>query len=61
MLAPAPIVHDPTCLLAEVRSLLSLQPALHGCPERVAALLGVDEHVVRTVLEVLEVDGEVLA
>ena len=61
MLAPIPILHDPTCLVGEVRGLLSLSPTLVDYPERIAARLGADEYDVRAVLEALEVEGEVLS
>jgi len=48
-------------LLADVRGLLHVWPQLDAYPERLAALLGVDECAVRHALETLEVDGEVLA
>lgn len=54
------IPHDPLCLLADVRQALSAPPILVDYPERLAVLLGVDEHDVVIVLEALEVEGEVL-
>jgi hypothetical protein len=59
MLAPTAIVHD--SVLADVRSLLHVWPRLVAYPERLAALLGVDEYAVRRALEALEVDEEVLS
>jgi len=59
MLAPAPIVHD--SVLADVRGLLHVWPLLVAFPERLAALLGVDEYAVRRALEALQVEDEVLA
>jgi hypothetical protein len=60
MLRPTPIVHD-GCLLADVRGLLNLRPALADYPERLAARLEANEHDVMAALEALTVDGEVLA
>lgn len=60
MLAPLPIVDD-DCLLADVRGLLNLRPALAEHPECLAAWLGTDEHAVRVTLEALTVEGKVLA
>ena len=59
MLAPTTILHD--TVLADVRGLLHVWPELAAYPERLAALLGADEHTVRHALEALEVDGEVLS
>ena len=59
MIRATPIVHD--TVLADVRSLLHVWPRLVAYPERLAALLGVDEYAVRRALEALEVDEEVLA
>jgi hypothetical protein len=61
MLAPTPILHDPDCLVADVRGLLNLRPSLTDYPERVAALLGVAEYDVLAAYEALEVEGGVLA
>jgi len=61
MIAPPRIIHDPPCLLADVRELLSTRPALVDHHARLAALLVVEEHEVWIVLEVLSVDGEVLS
>jgi hypothetical protein len=61
MLAPTVIVHDAPCLLADVRELLHLRPALVDYPERIAALLGADDYEVRLLLEALEVEGEALS
>ena len=60
MLAPNPIVHDPPCLLADVRALLGTRPILADYPNHLAALLKADEHDVLGVLEALKVEGEVL-
>lgn len=60
MLAPTPILHDPDCLVADVRRVLSLRPCLADYPERVAALLGIEEHDVLAAYEALEVEGELL-
>ena len=54
------IPHDPLCLLADVRQALSTRPILVDYPERLAVLLGADEHEVVLVLESLKVEGEVL-
>jgi hypothetical protein len=54
-------MHDPHCLLADVRQALSIRPTLVDYPDRLAALLKVDEHDVVLILEALKVDGEVLA
>jgi hypothetical protein len=59
-LAPTPILHDQASLLADVRVLLSQWPILADRPERVAARLQADEHAIRTVLEALEIEGELL-
>ncbi len=59
MLAPTRIVHD--TVLADVRGLLHVWPQLAGYPDRLAALLRVDERAVRQALEVLEVEGQVLS
>jgi len=48
-------------LLADVRGLLHVWRQLDAYPERLAALLRVDEYAVRHALEALEVDDEVLA
>jgi hypothetical protein len=61
MLAPTPIVHDPPSLLGDVRQALSLRPALADFPARLAEHLEADERAVRTCLEALTVEGEVLA
>jgi hypothetical protein len=61
MLAPPLILHDPAHLLADVRSPLSVRPALTDYPERIATFLGASEDEVRSVLEALTVEGEVLA
>jgi hypothetical protein len=61
MLGPTLILHDAACLLADIRLLLSRWPGLVDYPERLAALLGADEHDVRAVLEALKVEGEVLS
>jgi len=57
MLAPAPIVHDPPSLLADVRQALSLQPALADFPARLAGKLQADQRTVRDCLEVLYLEG----
>ena len=61
MLASIPIVNEPPCLLADVRQALSTRPFLVDYPERLAALLGTNEHDVVLILEVLQVEDEVLA
>lgn len=61
MLASTPIVHNPPCLLADVRQVLSVRPILANYPGRLATLLEADEHDVVLVLEALQVDDEVLA
>ncbi len=61
MIAPSRIIHDPPCLLADVRQALSIRPTFADYPERLAALLGADDHDVVIVLEVLQVEDEVLA
>jgi hypothetical protein len=61
MLAPTHILHDSGHLLGDVRSLLSVHPALLDYPRRIATLLGVSEVEVLFVLEALRVEGEVLA
>src|SRR5215216_1578139 len=58
MLAPTPIVHDPSTLLGDVRQALSLRPALTDFPARLAEHLEADERVLRTCLEALTVEGE---
>jgi hypothetical protein len=60
MLAPNPIVHDPSYLLGDVRQALSLRPALADFPARLAEHLEADEWAVRTCLEALTVEDEVL-
>jgi hypothetical protein len=61
-LPPEPLYrNDPPSLLADVRGLLHVQPQLEHYPERLAALLRVDEYAVRDVLEALKVADEVLA
>ncbi len=60
MLAPTLIVHDPPCLLADVRVLLSARPALADYPGSLTDLLVADERDVVLALEALEVEGEVL-
>jgi hypothetical protein len=60
MLSPTPIVHDRPSL-ADVLQLLSLWPGLADHPERLAACLEAGEQEVRTVLEALVIEGEVLA
>jgi hypothetical protein len=59
MLAPTAIVHD--SVLADVRGLLHVWPQLVAYPDRLAALLRVEEHAVQHALEAREVDGEVLS
>jgi hypothetical protein len=61
MLASIPIVHEPHCLLADVRQELSARPVLADYPRRLAVLLKADEHDVVTILEALKVEGGVLA
>jgi hypothetical protein len=62
MIAPNPVyTNDQPSLLADVRGLLHVWPQLDAYPERLAALLRVDEYAVRHALEALEVDDEVLA
>ena len=61
MLASDPIVHDPPCLLADVRQVLSTRPILADYPGRLANLLKADEHDILSVLEILEIEDEVLA
>ena len=61
MLAPDPIVHNPPCLLADVRVLLSVRPVFAEYPGTLAALLGADEYDVLAALEVLAVEGEILS
>jgi hypothetical protein len=61
MLAPVHIVHDPPSLLGDVGQALSLRPALADFPTRLAEQLEADERAVRTCLEALILEGEVLA
>ena len=61
MLAPNPIVHDPPSLLADVRLMVRLTPNLIDYPKALAVVLKADEHDIEVVLEVLTVEGEVLA
>ncbi len=61
MLASTPIVHNPPCLPADVRQVLSVRPILANYPGRLATLLEADEDDVVLVLEALQVDDEVLA
>ncbi len=61
MLAPNPIVQNPSCLLADIRMLLSPWPELVDYPECLAVLLDTDERDVRAALETLDtLDAEVL-
>ena len=60
MLAPTPIVHDPSTLLGDVRLVLSLLPALADYPARLAEHLETDERAVRACLEALILEDEVL-
>ena len=46
MLAPTPIVHDPPCLLGDVRQVISLRPVLADYPARLAELLEAEEQAV---------------
>ena len=57
MLAPTPIVHDPPCLLGDVRQAISLRPALVDYPARLARHLEADEQAVRMCLEALYMEG----
>ena len=62
MLAPTQILHDvPPFLLGGVRQALSLRPGLVDYPARLAKLLRADEAAIRTCLEALAIEGEVLA
>ena len=58
MIAPESVyTNDPSSLLADVRALLHVWPWLDAYPERLAALLGVDEDAVRRALEALKVEA----
>jgi hypothetical protein len=61
VLAPKKIVHDPPGLLGDLRLALSLRPELADQPHRLAEHLEADECEVRACLEILTVQGEVLA
>jgi hypothetical protein len=62
MLAPAPITHDPSALLGDLRLALSLRPQLAHYPRRLSAYLEADEQDVRECLETIRDErGEVLA
>jgi hypothetical protein len=59
MLAPTPIVHDPSNLLGDMRQALSLRPALAEFPARLAEHLDADERAIRACLEALLIEDEV--
>jgi len=63
MILAAPSIPEPDSptLLGDVRRALSFYPEAVAHPRRLADHLGADERAVRECLEVLRVEGEVLA